>query len=292
MRCLSFGAYEGFKLAEKNAARLLYELFMKWYGEDGSFAQSNIRENGESQWLVESRLAIKYLEEIQLFIDREGEDAPAMKHIKQVLPRYWNWVFAKSQGWSRPSSEFITPFEIYYLDGFDSKDMHQVGQPILETADLLLQNLPQLVREVDEDESLAPALKKYIKTVLIHAQKVLSVDSDSTAFDKQRALNELASMLGVGAKMTSNPEKSERWKKLGDLALTTFVSSFVAASATGLYTLAIEEGPGTIYELSSNFVSSVDFDDDSVPSDSESARQEQENADTTSATSEEDEETK
>lgn len=146
----------------KNAAELLLELFDKWFAENGGYKQVQCRRSKIDGWLYESRLAAKYLEEIELWIQREGDSSRATERVKRYIPKYWKWIFAKGYGWSDTSSisrNYISQAEIDALDGLASKPINNLGDPSICSLEHICQVLPHLIEEVKQDYELSEPLR-------------------------------------------------------------------------------------------------------------------------------------
>lgn len=245
----------------KNAAQLLLELFDKWFESDGSPTGAGNRKNEKNQWLAETRLAVQYLDEIELFIRREGIDNPAVRRIQPYINKYWSWIFARQYGWTGENSRarnYISRAEIDALDGLASKPINLVGNPSRESMDRLRDVLPELIQEVDDDESLGTALKQYVKTVLVHAFEVLSLGSSASSFNQQNALNSLVSALGLAGFQSKNESKRTKWNAAAYLALSALAGGFFGEPGAHAYNFTIERAPETVHQITSSLHSAAD----------------------------------
>lgn len=223
----------------KNSAELLYELLMSWF-ESGDFP-GNSRNAVLGDEVAESRLAARYLGEIEALIDA-SEDFPSDHPLRKAIPKFWRWIFA-DQTWSGyRNTNYVDGRDISLLYDFRYHPVNQVGKPVASSLQALLDELPRLIEEVDTDPGLNDDVKRYVKTILHHAYKVLSVDSGASVFEQERALSELAMALGLAAGQAQNSEKASSWKDWAEKAAGHFASGFMGAAGGSVWTLALTAG--------------------------------------------------
>lgn len=229
----------------KSSAELLYELFMRWW-EAGPYPSSS-RGSSRVAQVEESRLATRYLNELETLIEASG--GLSDRHpLKGAIPKFWSWIFAH-ESWSNSlNSNYVTDTEIGLLHDFRYNPVNQVGQPVVSSLEVVREGIPGLIEEVDSDTSLNDDVKRYVKTVLHHAYKVLSVDSGASAFEQGQALSELAMALGLATSYTQDSEKASWWRQKANEAAGHFVSGFFGALGGSAATLALTVGnvPGQI----------------------------------------------
>lgn len=223
----------------KNSAELLYELFMSWW-ESGNYpnnSRTQIRENK----FRETQQATLYLTEIENFIEF-SDSFPTDHPLREAIPKYWSWIFATGDWNGATNSSYVSKTDIGLLYDFRYHPVNQVGKPVASSLQALLDELPRLIEEVDTDPGLNDDVKRYVKTILHHAYKVLSVDSGASVFEQERALSELAMALGLAAVQTQNSEKASGWKEWADKAASHFISGFMGAAGGSVWTLALTAG--------------------------------------------------
>lgn len=219
----------------KNSAELLYELFMSWW-ESGNFPE-NSRSAVLGDAIEESRQAAVYLGEIERLMESSGfpDDHP----LRDAIPKYWGWIFARHSWSGYSNSSYLSRTDIGLLYDFRYHPVNQVGKPVVDALQLFAQELPGLIEEVDSDASLNDDLKRYVKTVLHHAYKVLSVDSFASSFEQERALSELVMALNLASAQSTDPDKSKGWQEKAASACSHFISGFAGAAGGSAWTLAI-----------------------------------------------------
>lgn len=240
----------------KNAAELLLELFDKWFSDDGSQIQAVCRESDVDSWLHESRMAARYLEEIELWIRREGNESRETKRVKRYIPKYWEWIFARKYAWNSDaarSRNYISQAEIDALDGLASKPVNYFGNLPISSVQGICNILPQLIEEIETDSDLSRPLKQYVKTVLVHVYNVLSVADRSSTFDQQNALSTLATALSMAGLNTRNEERKNKWQAVSLAAITLFGGGFVNAAGEDTYSMVIERSEQSMQELTSQY---------------------------------------
>lgn len=247
----------------KNAAQLLLELFDKWFSDGTNPPEAGNRQADEDRWLSETRLAVRYMEELELWVAREGRSSPEMRRVLKYFPKYWNWIFARSYGWSGDSSRvknYISQAEIDALDGLASKPINDFGNLPVGSIEGICEVLPQLVEEVDKETDLSQPLRQYVKTILVHAHNVLSLADKSSTFDQQNALNALVSALSLAGLEAKDEKRKTKWNSVAFWALTVLASSFLTSAGEGMYSLMIEPTSQTIHELTSQILDSESDD--------------------------------
>ncbi|MDO4820894.1 MAG: hypothetical protein Q4A03_02440 [Rothia sp. (in: high G+C Gram-positive bacteria)] len=223
----------------KNSAELLYELFMSWW-ESGTFP-SNSRNSILGSRIRETQQAAVYLAEIESFIE-SSDSFPEDHPLRDVIPKFWRWIFA-AESWSGTgNSSYVSKTDIGLLYDFRYHPINHVGKPVASSLQVLLDELPRLIEEVDSDASLNDDVKRYVKTILHHVYKVLSVDSGASAFEQERAMSELVMALGLAAGRTQNSEKASGWKEWAEKAAGHFASGFMGAAGGSVWTLALTAG--------------------------------------------------
>ncbi|MFW0112716.1 hypothetical protein [Rothia sp. CCM 9416] len=223
----------------KNAAELLYELFMSWW-ESGQYP-ANSRSTVMGDRILESQQAVIYLREVEQMIEAFGS-FPDDHPLIEAIPKYWNWIFAHQGLGSHPNSNYLSKTAIGLLHDFRYHPVNQVGEPVASAMQPLTKGLPSLIEEIDSDGSLNDDLKRYVKTVLHHAYKVLSVDTKASVFEQERVLSELAMALGLAASQTNDQDKASRLKEWADTAVGHFFSGFMGAAGGSAWTLALTAG--------------------------------------------------
>lgn len=223
----------------KTAAELLHELFTSWL-ESGSYP-SNSRQGILGDTVLESRQAATYLTEIEALLEASDE-YPADHPLRKVIPRYWQWIFANKTWDGTRNSAYVDERDIALLYDFRYNPVSQVGKPVASALHEVTDNLPALIEEVDADGDLNDELKRYVKTILHHAYKVLSVDSRASAFEQEKALSELAAALGLAGLATKDDEKAKRWRGKANQALMLLTSGFLGAAGDSAWTWALQAG--------------------------------------------------
>lgn len=248
----------------KNAAELLLELFDKWFDEEGTYKQTQCRKSDSDEWLYESRLAAKYLEEVELWIQREGDSSRATERIKRYIPKYWNWIFAKQYGWGNDASislNYISQAEIDALDGLASKPINNMGNLPKQSIDEVCKILPQLIDEVNQDKELSTPLRYYVKTVLAHAFQVLSTADKSSTFEQQNALNCLVAALNMAGIQVRDENRKKKWEAAAALIFTVLATSFLTAAGEGVYSVLVGPSEQKLQELTSKI---LEIEDDVI----------------------------
>lgn len=221
----------------KTAAELLHELFISWI-ETGSYpSNSRIGILGDS--VKESRLAAEYLTEIEALIEASDE-YPEDHPLRKAIPRFWGWIFADNTWANTVNSAYVDERDIALLYDFRYNPVNQVGKPVASAIHKLAEDLPTLIQEVDTDANLNDELKRYVKTILHHAYKVLSVDSHASDFEQEKALSELAAALGLAGFATKDEEKSNKWRAKANQALSHLTTGFLGAAGGSAWTLALQ----------------------------------------------------
>lgn len=228
------------------------------------YKQVQCRRSKIDGWLYESRLAAKYLEEIELWIQREGDSSRATERVKRYIPKYWKWIFAKGYGWSDTSSisrNYISQAEIDALDGLASKPINNLGDPSICSLEHICQVLPHLIEEVKQDYELSEPLRQYVTTVLVHAYGVLSIADRSSTFDQQNALSNLVSALKLAELQVKDEQRKKRWETAASLVFTVLVTSFLTAAGEGAYSVLVSPSEQKLQELTSEI---LELEDDVV----------------------------
>lgn len=241
----------------KNAAELLLELFDKWFAEGTNPTRAGLRSSDEDEWLVETRLAVRYMEELELWLAREGQESAEMKRVVKYFPKYWDWIFARSYGWSGDSSRvknYISQAEIDALDGLASKPINNFGDLPASNVDSVRCILPNLIDEVDQDNDLPGPMKQYVKTVLAHAYEILSVADRSSAFDQQNALSNLVSALNLAGLQVKDEQRKKRLQTAASLVFTVLATSFFTAVGEGVYSVLVGPSAQKLQELTAEIL--------------------------------------
>lgn len=223
----------------KNSAELLYELLMTWW-ESGSLP-SNSRSSLLGDRVRETQQATLYLTEIEDLLEADGS-FPKDHPLRRAIPKYWNWIYAQHSWNNHGNSNYLDEDVIGLLHDFRYHPVNQVGDLAASAMQSVTDALPSLIEEIDSDGNLNDDLKRYVKTVLHHAYKVLSVDSVASTFEQERALSELAMALGLAANQTKNSKNASAWKDWANTAAGHFASGFMGAAGGSAWTLAFTAG--------------------------------------------------
>lgn len=223
----------------KTAAELLYEMFKSWL--DSGTHPSNSRQGILGDSMKESRLAAAYLTEIEALIEASDE-YPEDHPLRNAMPRFWRWVFADNTWTNTGNTAYVDERDIALLYDFRYNPVNQVGNPIAGTLHSVTEDLPALIEEIDADGDLNDELKRYVKTILHHAYKVLSVDSHASEFEQEKALSELAIALGLAVHATKDEEKAKKWRDIGSQVVSHLAAGFFGAAGGSAWAFALQAG--------------------------------------------------
>lgn len=221
----------------KTAAELLYEMFNSWMSS-GEFP-INTRDQILGDRIKETWQASVYLKEIEAFLESDGsfpEDHP----LRAAIPKFWKWIYASASMANTGNSNYVDERDIALLYDFRYNPVNQVGKPVASAIHKFAEDLPALIQEVDAAADLNDELKRYVKTILHHAYKVLSVDSGASAFEQEKALSELAAALGLAGYVSNDEEKSNKWRAKANQALSHLATGFLGAAGGSAWALTLQ----------------------------------------------------
>lgn len=223
----------------KTAAELLYEMFSSWMSS-GEFP-INTRDQILGDRIKETWQASLYLKEIEALLEADGsfpEDHP----LQAAIPKFWKWIYASGSMDNTRNSNYVDERDIALLYDFRYNPVNQVGKPVVSALHQVIEGLPALIEEVDADPDLNNELKRYVKTILHHAYKVLSVDSHASEFEQEKALSELAIALGLAVHATKDEEKAKKWRDIGSQVVSHLAAGFFGAAGGSAWAFALQAG--------------------------------------------------
>ncbi|MGO1992253.1 MAG: hypothetical protein ACTH2Y_10555 [Corynebacterium sp.] len=191
-----------------NPAELLHDLFVSWNATGTS--ASAARKDPD---LVQHRNAVRYLGEIDELLEIAKKNKKRVGTYRSYFPLWVKTVFNYPGSWGGQNTAKIDQNQIDQLDNLIDMIDGFVVSPDKETLDQFREYVRLIEWNLDEDESLSPAVRESARAVCVHMLSCVDNLAVTGSFEFGKAFERL---LGVLATVTLRSSQRSRWRTVVD----------------------------------------------------------------------------